>query len=63
MNNKTKYLVAVKIPAAILGTICSIAMLPITAVVIVLCYVFNALKSCPTPEEQIRMVKNMYWGS
>ena len=56
------YILMVRIPAFAIGTIMSIAMLPITSVVIVLCYVFNALKNCPSPQEQIRMVQNMYWG-
>jgi hypothetical protein len=56
------YILLVQIPAFVIGTIISLAMLPITSVVIVLCYVFNALKNCPTPREQIRMVQNMYWG-
>lgn len=56
------YILLVKIPAFVIGTIISLAMLPITSIIIVLGYVFNALKGCPTPGEQIRMVKNMYWG-
>lgn len=62
MNDKTKYVVAVKIPAFILGTICSVAMLPVTTAVIALNFIWNSLKSCSRPEEQIRMVQNMYWG-
>lgn len=58
----TSYILLVKIPAFVIGTIISLAMLPITSVIIVLGYVFNAIKSCPRPEEQIRMIQNMYWG-
>lgn len=56
------YILLVQIPAFVIGTIISIAMLPITTVIIVLCYIFNAIKRCASPEDQIRMVKNMYWG-
>ena len=58
----TSYILLVQIPAFVIGLVISIAMLPITTVIIVLCYVFNAIKCCARPEEQIRMVQNMYWG-
>ena len=56
------YILLVQIPAFVIGTIISLAMLPITTVIIVLCYIFNAIKCCARPKEQIRMVRNMYWG-
>ena len=62
MTDNTKYLVAIKIPAAILGTICSIAMLPVTTTIIAVNFIWNSLKRCNMPEDQIRMVKNMYFG-
>ena len=56
------YILLVKIPAYVIATIISIAMLPITIVMVNICYIWNALKRCYRPEDQIRMVKNMYWG-
>lgn len=56
------YILLVEIPAFVIGTVISIAMLPITTAIIVLCYIFNAIKRCAAPEDQIRMIKNMYWG-
>lgn len=56
------YILLVEIPAFVIGTVISITMIPITTVIIVLCYIFNAIKRCATPEDQIRMIKNMYWG-
>jgi hypothetical protein len=58
----TSYILLVKIPAFVIGTILSIAMLPITTIMVNVCYMWNALKRCNRPEEQIRMVRNMYWG-
>lgn len=58
----TSYILLVQIPSFVIGTIISLAMLPITTAIIVLCYIFNAVKCCARPGEQIRMVQNMYWG-
>ena len=58
----TSYILLVKIPAFVIGTIISIAMLPITTMMVNICYIWNAIKGCNRPEEQIRMVRNMYWG-
>ena len=58
----TSYILLVQIPAFVIGTIISIAMLPITTIMLNICYIWNAIKTCNRPEEQIRMVKNMYWG-
>lgn len=58
----TSYILLVQIPSFVIGTIMSLAMLPITTAIIVLCYIFNAVKCCASPGEQIRMVQNMYWG-
>ncbi len=58
----TSYILLVQIPAFVIGTIISIAMLLITTIMVSICYIWNALKRCNRPEEQIRMVMNMYWG-
>ena len=58
----TSYILLVQIPSFVIGTIISIAMLPITIIMVNICYIWNALKRCNRPEEQIRMVMNMYWG-
>lgn len=62
MTDKTKYMIAIKTPAFILGTICTIAMLPVTTTIIAATFIWNSLKRCYMPEDQIRMVKNMYFG-
>ena len=56
------YILLVQIPAFVIGTIISIAMLPITIIMLNICYIWNAIKRCNRPEEQIRMIRNMYWG-